>query len=214
MTAFGAKENSTMKCLLMALIGATCLAASANADPRQDVGLFIGRSYVCSHRPSAEAQKDAACGALDQDKAALMRRYQGQPDILRAIMQPEKVKRVGYVGILRPDAAVTDEASCRDSKQVVAACFAVQGRLSQSNGNPSFRIGITGTNRILGVLDANGHDERDAAIPANIQKLGGRYLDKPVSGFYQVCPLTKARPAQMQMVCIESGNRLRTEGTR
>ena len=101
-----------------------------------------------------------------------------------------------------------DASPCLESKLLVGACFTVHGRLTQSNGAPSFRIWRVGTNRILGVVDGDGKDESDNAIPLNVQKVGGRYVDIPVFGDYVVCPLTSERPGWMQMVCIQSATNL------
>jgi hypothetical protein len=114
----------------------------------------------------------------------------------------------GLLIISSPTIAAGDDL-CRDSKQVIDACFTVHGRLQQSNGNPNMRIWIVGTHHILGVLDSDGRDESETAVPPNVKKLGGEYVSKPVFGDFEVCPLTKAHRGWMQMVCVESGARLR-----
>ena len=74
----------------------------AIAQPlRDDPELFVGRSYACTHNPSQETTKAAACDNLKRDRAALLQRYRNQPKILAMIAHPERVKRVGYVGIDR-----------------------------------------------------------------------------------------------------------------
>lgn len=87
-------------------------------------------------------------------------------------------------------------------------CFSVRGRLGLANGNPGFRIWRIGTKRILGVLDCQGRDESTAAIPAPVKTLTGPTFSRRVYGTFRVCPLTKARPGWMQMVCIKGASGL------
>ncbi len=61
---------------------------------------------------------------------------------------------------------------------------------------------------MLGVLDADGHDESDSVIPPNVAKVSGKYVDVPTYGDFEVCPLTKERAGWMQMVCINSALKL------
>jgi hypothetical protein len=90
-------------------------------------------------------------------------------------------------------------------------CFAIRGRLEQSNGSPSFRLWKVGTKRVFGVIGCNGKDEDDLSIPDNVKKIGGQYVSTSVFGDYEVCPFTKERQGWMQMVCIKSAAHLSAE---
>jgi hypothetical protein len=96
-----------------------------------------------------------------------------------------KVERVGHE--LRPRFQ-----PCKSDPDIVDACFTVHGRLRAGNGTPTLRIWRVGTKRILGV-----HDD---IIPENLA-VG---WDVEAYGDYLVCPFTKQRPGEMQMVCVES----------
>ena len=71
-----------------------------------------------------------------------------------------------------------------------------------TNGTPSLRIWRVGTDRILGVLPPE-HE----IIPKNLRSaLKGFY--RWVYADLQVCPFTKEKPGEMQMVCVESAEHL------
>jgi len=71
-----------------------------------------------------------------------------------------------------------------------------------TNGTPSLRIWRVGTNRILGVLPPE-----DEIIPPNL-KLALQGWDKWVYADLEVCPFTKEKRGEMQMVCVESAEHL------
>ncbi|HJT71658.1 MAG TPA: hypothetical protein VJ731_15775 [Terriglobales bacterium] len=52
------------------------------------------------------------------------------------------------------------------------------------------------------------HDE-DSNLPPNVAKLLKGDFDDEVFGNFLVCPVTKDRPGEMQMVYVKSANRLR-----
>lgn len=87
---------------------------------------------------------------------------------------------------------------CKEDPDIVGACFAVHGRLSFYNGNPSFRIWHIGTSRVLGVWD----DELPIIPDAIWEKFKPHEND--VFGDFEVCPFTKKRPEAMQYVCVQS----------
>lgn len=90
---------------------------------------------------------------------------------------------------------------CKGNPGLVDACFSLRGRVFYANGAPSLPIWRVGTNRILGVLPAE-----DEIIPANLAKLLDQNND--VFGDLEVCPFTKERSGEMQMVCVESARHL------
>lgn len=91
--------------------------------------------------------------------------------------------------------------ACKADKRVVAACFKVHGRLSNWNGNPSARIWIIGTKRMLGV-------EGDTDYPIALKTRVGHF-DDVATGDFEVCPFTPKRKGWMQIVCIASVSNIR-----
>ncbi len=86
--------------------------------------------------------------------------------------------------------------ACKSDKRVVEACFTVRGRMSNWNGNPTSRIWIIGTKRMLGV-------RVDTEFPKSLaEKLGD--FDDVATGDFEVCPFTKQEPGKMQIVCVAS----------
>jgi hypothetical protein len=69
------------------------------------------------------------------------------------------------------------------------------------NGNPTFRIWIVGTHRILGVnpppsdLDASG-------LPAEVENLLGGRWDKSLFGNFLVCPVSHYQQGVMLYVFV------------
>ena len=93
-------------------------------------------------------------------------------------------------------AADSVNQACKVDKRVVAACFSVHGRLSNWNGNPTQRIWIIGTKRMLGIRE-------DTDLPPSLEKRMGRF-DDVATGDFEVCPLTTEKPGHMQIVCVAS----------
>jgi hypothetical protein len=94
-----------------------------------------------------------------------------------------------------------DWVTCENDPDIVAACFTVYGRLSVYNGGPSLRIWRVGTSRILGVTTETA--------PENVSRLWkSDPFNTEIYGDFEVCPFTKDKAGEMQMVCIESASRL------
>jgi hypothetical protein len=91
-----------------------------------------------------------------------------------------------------------------------APCRTVHGRLSLWNGNPTVRLWVVGTHRVLGVAQPNGTLED---LPPEILRLwaaGGNdaMWASELYGDFRVCPLAPERPGRMQGVRLESGRNL------
>ncbi len=89
-------------------------------------------------------------------------------------------------------------------------CWTVHGRMAAWNGAPAVRIAVSGTKRVLGVVQAN---ERFDDLPAEIRQAwiaDGRGPEDGVAliGDFRVCAVTHSRPGRMQMVRVVSGSRL------
>ncbi len=88
-------------------------------------------------------------------------------------------------------------------------CFTVRGRLVTGfNGNPSTRLWVVGTKRILGIPD--GYE-----LPKSVQESLGVNSDDPVGkhvfGDYTFCPFTPDEPGVMRRGCIKEAVNLRVE---
>ncbi|HMG72099.1 MAG TPA: hypothetical protein VK582_01245 [Pyrinomonadaceae bacterium] len=96
----------------------------------------------------------------------------------------------------------TTEKSCREHPQVIGKCFAVRGRLSVYNGAPAIRLWRMGTGRVLGISEQRFSLPGYRNLPESLsQQLSG---DNDIVGDFLVCPFTKPKPREMQLVCIES----------
>ncbi|MCA1634467.1 MAG: hypothetical protein LC802_12425 [Acidobacteria bacterium] len=94
---------------------------------------------------------------------------------------------------------------CRAQPSLVGKCFTVRGRLSLYNGAPTIRLWRAGTRRMLGVSGSYSQDGY-SSIPEELEKK----LDweNEVWGDFLVCPFTRQRPKEMQMICIEDGKNI------
>jgi len=106
----------------------------------------------------------------------------------------------GSVSAMSPP--LSAEKSCREHPQLIGKCFNVHGRLSTYNGNPAVRLWRIGTKRVLGVSDQRFSVPGYRNIPEDLAKqLDGENM---IIGDFLVCPFTRARPREMQLMCIES----------
>lgn len=92
------------------------------------------------------------------------------------------------------DASDTETSSCRNDSRAIAACFQVHGRLSNWNGNPTRRIWIIGTKRMLGLREGT-------ELPVALQKSLSDF-DHEVYGDFEFCPFTPAKSGVMQVGCL------------
>ena len=100
------------------------------------------------------------------------------------------------------------EKSCRQHPQLVGKCSTVHGTLSVYNGNPAVRLRRIGTKRILGVSDQRFKLPEYSNIPEALMKqLNG---ENELVGDFLVCPFTRSKPGEMQLICIESAKNVVT----
>lgn len=113
---------------------------------------------------------------------------------------------LGAVTAVASFSTVTEEKSCREHPELVGKCFRVHGRLSVYNGAPALRIFNLGTKRVLGISEQRfavpGFRNVPEEITSNIDH------DKTLIADYVVCPFTRQRRGQMQLVCIEKVSNL------
>lgn len=98
--------------------------------------------------------------------------------------------------------------SCRARPDLAGKCFTVHGKLSSYNGTPSLRLWKFDSKQLLGVSDSerNSGEPGQPTIPAAIEEQLD--WDKEIFGDFLVCPLTRPRIREMQIICIESGENL------
>ena len=100
----------------------------------------------------------------------------------------------------------TSEKSCREHPQLTGKCFSVRGRLSVYNGAPAFRIWRIGTRRMLGISEQRFNLPGYHNLPESLaHELNG---DNEILGDFLVCPFTRPKAREMQLVCIESAKNL------
>lgn len=92
--------------------------------------------------------------------------------------------------------------SCREHPQLIGKCVAMRGRLSVFNGTPAVRLWRVGTRRMLGISEQRFSLPEYRNLPESLaQQLNG---DNEIFGDFLVCPFTRPKPHEMQLVCIES----------
>lgn len=102
--------------------------------------------------------------------------------------------------------SATSVGSCRQHPQLIGSCFNLRGRLSVYNGAPAIRLWKVGTRRMLGISEQRFAQPGFRNIPEEVEKqLNG---DVEIFGDYTVCPFTKAKVGEMQLVCIERAKNL------
>ena len=79
----------------------------------------------------------------------------------------------------------------------------VHGRLTYYNGNPSSRIWIVGTKRLLGVRESDGEV---AHMPRELRELMS--WGREIFADFVVEPLTPSKPGVMQMVRVVSASKI------
>ena len=101
------------------------------------------------------------------------------------------------------------DKSCRQHPQLIGKCFTVHGRLSVYNGAPALRIWKVGTKRMLGVSEQRFAVTGYRNVPETIQNQLNQ--DVEIFGDFLVCPFTRPKAGEMQLVCIEEGKKLNVQ---
>jgi len=101
------------------------------------------------------------------------------------------------------------DKSCRQHPQLVGKCFTVHGRLSVYNGAPAMRIWKVGTKRMLGVSEQRFAVPGYRNVPETIQNQLNQDVD--IFGDFLVCPFTRPKAGEMQLVCIDEGKKLNVQ---
>ena len=90
---------------------------------------------------------------------------------------------------------------CRAQPSLVGRCFRVRGRLSLYNGAPTIRLWRAGTKRMLGISSSYSR-EGYSSIPDELERQLS--WETELWGDFLVCPFTRRKPGEMQMICVES----------
>lgn len=105
--------------------------------------------------------------------------------------------------------ATPEDKSCRQHPQLIGKCFSVHGRLSVYNGAPALRIWKVGTRRMLGVSEQRFAVAGYRNVPETVQNQLNQDVD--LFGDFLVCPFTRPKAGEMQLVCIEEGKNLKAQ---
>src|SRR5262245_54112913 len=100
----------------------------------------------------------------------------------------------------QPPASQTPDKSCRQHPQLAGKCFNVHGRLSVYNGAPALRIWKTGTKRMFGVSEQRYNAPGIRNLPDEVRSQVNQDVD--VFGDFLVCPFTRPKTGEMQLVCV------------
>lgn len=110
------------------------------------------------------------------------------------------------IGAASSSALPLAEKSCREHPRLISSCFKVRGRLSVYNGTPALRLSRVGTRRMLGISEQRFAQAGYRNVPEDIERKINQ--DVAIFGDYLVCPFTRSKLGEMQLVCIESGKNL------
>jgi hypothetical protein len=100
--------------------------------------------------------------------------------------------------------------SCKTAENS-GTCYWVHGRLGVYDGNPTYRLWKIGTHHLFGILSGPGSLKRnpddgvEAQLPDNISF---HSTGTQIFGDFEICPLQREVPGEMQNACIESAKKL------
>jgi hypothetical protein len=102
--------------------------------------------------------------------------------------------------------------ACHENPTLVGKCFTVHGRLATKNGGPAMPLWVTGTHRLLGVMECWHDPNHCSALPDNVAFARDYPPGELLTyGDFVVCPFTQSRPGWMQFVCVDKASRLVVE---
>jgi hypothetical protein len=96
-----------------------------------------------------------------------------------------------------------DRKPCRNNTEQVGSCFQLHGRISSYDGVPSFRIWKIGTDRMLGISASH---RSVSQMPADLENELSSDSAIEAFGDFEVCPFTKERQGELQLVCAASAS--------
>ena len=104
-------------------------------------------------------------------------------------------------GLLSQAGSTSALKDCREHPKLAGSCFDVNGRLSVYNGAPSLRIWRIGTKRMLGISEQRFALEGFRKVPDEVEQ--AIKPDVELFGIYTVCPFTRLKQGEMQLVCVD-----------
>jgi hypothetical protein len=113
---------------------------------------------------------------------------------------------VSSKGMAQSPASEAKEKSCRTHPLLIGRCFSVRGRLSIYNGSPARRLWRIGTKRMLGISEQRFFVEGFRNVPEDMENKLNE--DVAIFGDFVVCPFTRSKAGEMQLICIEEGKNL------
>ena len=123
--------------------------------------------------------------------------------------------KIFYIAVFVPLLAAPLQSQqgrlCKGNPDLVGQCFKMHGRVYIANGGPQMRILRIGTDRVLGVVPSEDEiipDKLSKALFKDDGEWGSDVYGRSVYGDFEVCPFTKRKPEEMQMVCVESASHL------
>src|SRR5262245_24065409 len=113
---------------------------------------------------------------------------------------------IATVIALASQQTATGNKSCSHHPKLIGPCVKVRGRLSVYNGAPALRIWKIGTRRMLGISEQRFAEPGYTNLPDDIRAKVDSDIE--LFGDFVVCPFTRQRAGEMQLVCVESGTNL------
>ncbi len=124
--------------------------------------------------------------------------------------KPADYRRSMFRVLIAVLAVVVSAFSVNAQASSPVSCRVVRGQLFLTNGTPSVRIAVTGTRRILGVIQQDQTINQLPVSPALLKRLLNQKPneDLAIYGDFNVCAITKSVPGVMQMVRVKSASGL------
>lgn len=103
------------------------------------------------------------------------------------------------------DQPCTELRPCHEHAKLNGPCYTVRGRMSYWNGNPTVRIWVVGTKRIIGVSESHENPAYCSLPDEILEKLS---WETDLFADFVVCPYTRDEPGIMRLVCVDSAKNM------
>lgn len=98
-----------------------------------------------------------------------------------------------------------EDVLCANDPRVIDACYGTEGTIIiYANMRPY--LNPDGTKELLGISQKSNTEDTDYFWPADIEKMMS--YNSTLHGNFRVCPFTKKKPGEMQIVCIQTARNL------
>jgi len=107
------------------------------------------------------------------------------------------------------EAQLSKSTQARVVSTSAESCYTIRGRLAMYNGNPTLRIWVVGTHRVLAVNFHGVNGVLSYDLPDTLVRLLTSWEEetawhKRIFGNFTVCPLEKYRSGWMQAVSVNA----------